>query len=229
MDSAQQAGGLLAAPGPPGLLLALPPGGFIGPEERLSCIEIKVGPGIVVQIEPGSVLLGDAGPVDLAAFDHLTVHADLSCHVRGRRGRLSLAGPRTTRLGALPCPTVHLVSVGAGSVERSQPYKPRHQQRTFSGGSVILPALQDALYQPGRTQLVVDVWAVRAGTQEPIPPTFRGARLAAANTSNLVVGPMPASWAFRGSRPPECELLFTFWLAEVPASEGRPFVRCLNP
>lgn len=199
----------------PGLLLFLPPGASFGAERRC-CIEVKGGPGLVHPLEPECVLLTDDDVIDLAAFDHLTVHADLMVHVKGESATIEVH-PATS---ALP---VSLCLIGTGAVDQLPTRVPRRSQLRFTGGSAVLSVVPNE--KPLRSeQAALEFWALPCGEPVPTRTPVAGAVLARSAGGESTFGPVPAEWAFRWRQAPNCSFGFVTWWVSAPRAGGRPFV-----
>src|SRR3954467_1858805 len=94
----------------PGGVIFMAPAGSLSRGERTGIIEVKIGPDhLVVQPEPGAVLVLTDGHVASTDGRHVTVHADLMVHARGKSDRIPMLPPH--QLG--DDEAVWLLSLGA--------------------------------------------------------------------------------------------------------------------
>ena len=195
---------------PPGGVIAIAPGGHLGRESRLGVLEVKAGPNhLIVWGEPGARLVFDDGRTARIEEWHLTVHCDLMVHAR--------SADRRSTIPLLPAQQVHgaavlLLAVATAPAAHRTTTGP--QQHQWSG-AVIASPLADHSYDPNRTTLRLDVWAVpRRNEATPLPPSAPGARPAYSRTGRLLFGPVAAEHAFRQSAASSYDFYYSFWWAE---------------
>ena len=195
---------------PPSGIIAVAPGGRLAGESRFGVLEVKAGPNnLIVWGEPGARVLltdGRTGPIEEW---HVTVHRDLMVHARSpdRRSTIQLLPAQLVQDTA-----VLLLAVATAPEAYRTMTGP--QQREWNGALIVSP-LADHSYDPNRTTLRLDVWAVPRGSEAmPLPPSAPDARPAWSWTERLLFGPVAADHAFREGVPPSCDFYYSFWWAE---------------
>lgn len=206
----------------PGLVAFLAPGGLFG-ARRKCVVEIKAGPGLVVPLDPGSIVIASGSEThDLAHNSHLTVHSSLMVHVRDDDSRARIEVRPALRSGETCAGPFPLCIVGTGDPLVVEEYQPARPQKTYQGGAILSIRTNPAPL-PSQ-QAAVQIWAIPVGHAVPDSPPTTNAVPAPTDGKGCTFGPMPAELAFKWRRPPQCWFGFSTWWVSAPAAAGRPFV-----
>jgi hypothetical protein len=126
-------------------------------------IEVKPGPDfMVVWAEQDTRLVTRDGESDVGGW-HATIHRELMVHARppGSNSSDTVRLLEPPDLGSLPTPLLHV----ATAPERFRTDVPK-QQSSWQGAVILSPILDDG-YEPERTALALDLWAVPPGWAVP--------------------------------------------------------------
>ena len=192
----------------PGGIIAIAPGGVLCNPGRAGVLEIKTCPDhLVFAAERDTRLLRGGASASISEW-HLTVHRDLATHARSadRRQVIPLRGAHR------PERTATALFSAATAPERDH-VAAKRSQRSW-GPSIIVSPVADSLYDPARTVLVLDVWAVSPHRGPLRLPSLRpGARPASDNSGRLSLGPCDAAHAFLAGSAPQAAFYYVLWWA----------------
>jgi hypothetical protein len=205
-----------------GLVAFLAPEGVFG-AQRKCVVEIKAGPGLVIPLDPGSVVIEpDRSIRNLPDKAHITIHSSLMVHVREEEyGRRHEIGPGEFGWTVPEGPRV-LCVVGAGDPRVVEEYVPVRPQTSYQGAAILsVPVSTEPL--PNQ-QVAVQIWSIPIGESVPVVAPTPEAAPAPINEGLPTFGPMVAELAFKWRPPPPCWFGFATWWISAAAASGRPFV-----